>query len=308
MCVPRVCIRRWIADGPGVKGLVLAGGAGTRLHPLTTVVSKQLLPVYNKPMIYYALSTLMLAGIRDLLLVSTPEQLPLFCALLGDGSRLGITLSYAAQPVPAGVADVFRVGAAHIGGDSVALVLGDNIFYGDGMPELLQHMVAAHTGASIFGYAVRDPERYGVLEFDEHGTVVGIEEKPAVPKSAFGVPGLYFYDNDVVDIARALPPSARGEIEITDVNLAYLRAARLSVHVLGRGMVWMDIGTYDALLQASTLIRAIEERQGMVIGSIEEVAYRMGYIDSGQLERLAHPLGATPYGEYLRRLAERPIR
>jgi glucose-1-phosphate thymidylyltransferase len=291
-----------------VKGLILAGGAGTRLHPLTTVVSKQLLPVYNKPMIYYALSTLMLAGIRDILLVSTPEQLPLFCALLGDGSRLGITLSYAAQRVPAGVADVFRVGAAHIGGDSVALVLGDNIFYGDGMPELLQHMVAAHAGATIFGYAVRDPERYGVLEFDEHGKVVGIEEKPAVPKSAFGVPGLYFYDNDVVEIARGLCPSTRGELEITDVNLAYLRAARLSVHLLGRGMVWMDIGTYDALLQASTLIRTIEERQGMVIGSVEEVAYRMGYIDSGQLERLARPLGTTPYGDYLRRLAERPIR
>ncbi len=286
----------------------MAGGAGTRLHPLTRVVSKHLLPVYNKPLIYYPLSTLMLAGIRDVLVVAAPDQLPSFQALLGDGAWLGIALRYAAQESPTGVADGLRVGAEFMGREPVALILGDNIFYADGLPELLARTARQRTGAAVFGYAVRDPERYGVLEFDAGGRVVGIEEKPAQPRSSYVVPGLYFYDHDVLEIARGLGPSPRGELEITDVNRAYLRAGRLDVTLLGRGTVWMDVGSYEALMQASVLVEAIEQREGQAIGSVEEVAFRMGYITAEQLARIAAGLSATPYGRYLRQLHPPPGR
>ena len=286
-----------------MKGIILAGGSGTRLHPLTLVVSKQLMPVYSKPMIYYPLSTLMLAGIREILLISTPEALSAFEGLLGDGSRVGITLRYAPQPRPEGLAQAFVIGAEFVGADPVALILGDNLFYGEGFPALLQRIVARPTGATIFGYYVKDPERYGVVDVAPGGRVVGIEEKPARPKSHWAVPGLYFYDNAVVGIARELRPSARGELEITDVNLEYLRAGCLRAELLGRGMAWLDMGTHESLLQAATFIGAVEERQGLLLGAIEEVAYRMGYIDRDALGGLADAMCHNEYGRYLSRLA-----
>jgi len=286
-----------------VKGLLLAGGAGTRLHPLTLVVSKQLMPVYNKPMIYYPLSTLMLAGIRDILVISTPSDLPRFRELLGDGTQLGACFHYAEQPRPDGLAQAFLIGAPFIGGDSAALVLGDNLFHGEGLADLLQPIARDPAGATIFGYYVRDPERYGVVEFDAHGRVLNIEEKPLSPKSPYAVPGLYFYDNDVVPIARSLRPSRRGELEITDVNLVYLRRGRLNVRIMGRGFAWLDTGTHHSLLQASHFIEAVEERQGLKVGSIEEVAFRMGYIDAEQLARLAEPYHKNEYGQYLLKMA-----
>lgn len=286
-----------------MKGIVLAGGAGTRLHPLTQVVSKQLLPIYNKPMIYYPLSTLMLAGIREVLIISTPSDLPRFRALLGDGSRLGMQLCYAEQPRPEGLAQAFVIGESFIGNDTVALVLGDNLFFGHGLSEELQRIAADSRGATIFGYYVRDPERYGVVEFDGEGRAIGIEEKPAAPRSSFAVPGLYFYDNDVVRIAKSLRPSPRGELEITDVNRCYLDSGRLHVQVLGRGVAWLDTGTHQSLLEAGSFIAAVEQRQGLMIGSVEEVAFRMGYIEAAQLERLADEYDRSDYGAYLRRVA-----
>lgn len=286
------------------KGILLAGGAGTRLHPLTLVVSKQLMPVYDKPMIYYPLSTLLLAGIREILLISTPDELPRFRALLGDGSQLGVSFEYAEQPRPEGLAQAFIIGQRFIGRDPVALILGDNLFHGEGLPGMLQTIAAAPAGGAIFGYYVRFPERYGVVEFNRDGQVVGLEEKPTTPKSHYAVPGLYFYDNDVVAIARELRPSTRGELEITDVNLAYLRQGRLRVNILGRGMAWLDTGTHEALLQASNFIEAVEQRQGLKIGSIEEAAFRMGFIDGEQLARLAAPLAKNEYGSYLLELTQ----
>jgi glucose-1-phosphate thymidylyltransferase len=286
-----------------MKGIILAGGSGTRLHPLTLVVSKQLLPVYNKPMIYYPLSTLMLAGIRDILIISTPDDLPRFRTLLGDGTQLGIRLTYAEQPRPEGLAQAFVIGADFIGDDTVALILGDNLFFGHGLPEELQQIVADPRGATIFGYYVRDPGRYGVVEFDAQGRALGIEEKPAVPRSHHAIPGLYFYDNRVVRIAQGLRPSKRGELEITDVNLAYLADGTLNVRVLGRGVAWLDTGTHDSLVEASQFIEVVEQRQGLMIGSIEEVAFRRGFIDADALRRLAEPLAKNEYGQYLLRVA-----
>ncbi len=285
-----------------MKGIILAGGSGTRLYPITMVVSKQLLPVYDKPMIYYPLSTLMLAGIQDILIISTPEDTPRFEALLGDGERLGIRLQYAIQPSPEGLAQAFLIGEAFIGGDDVCLILGDNIFYGDKLSSLLQNSVdaiAADRGGLIFAYSVRDPERYGVVEFDADRKALGIVEKPAQPKSNFAVVGLYFYDSSVVDIAKTLTPSERGELEITSVNQAYLESGRLQVQVLGRGYAWLDTGTHGSMLDASNFIRTIEERQGLRVASIEEVAYRMGYIGADQLLELARVFKGVPYGQYL---------
>ena len=286
------------------KGIVLAGGSGTRLYPLTHVVSKQLLPVYDKPLIYYPLSTLMLAGIRDILVISTPEDLPRFERLLGDGSHWGISLSYAVQPEPLGLADAFVVGREFVGADPVSLVLGDNIFYGQGFGQTLQKASADTDGATVFGYYVRDPERYGVVEFDGDGTVLSIEEKPEKARSHYAITGLYFYDNDVLDISANLAPSARGELEITDVNVEYLRRGKLSVELMGRGMAWLDSGTHEALLEANTFIETIEKRQGLKICCPEEIAYRMGYIDAEQIARLAKPLAKNNYGQYLLDLIE----
>lgn len=284
---------------PTRKGIVLAGGAGTRLHPLTLGVSKQMLPVYDKPMIYYPLSTLMLAGIRDVLIISTPQDLPRFRALLGDGTQLGMSFQYAEQPRPEGLAQAFVIGRAFVGKAPSALVLGDNIFYGGGLRPLLEEAAGRASGATVFAYHVKDPERYGVVEFDAQRRAKSIEEKPKVPKSPYAVTGLYLYDNDVLDIAAQLRPSARGEMEITDVNATYLKRGTLNVTVLGRGIAWLDTGNPDALLEAASYVAAIERRQGLKIGAIEEVAYRMGFIDAAQVERLAAPLKGNPYAQYL---------
>jgi glucose-1-phosphate thymidylyltransferase len=286
------------------KGILLAGGSGTRLHPLTLAISKQILPVYDKPMIYYPLATLMLARIRDILIITTPRDQAAFQTLLGDGSQWGLLFHYAVQPQPGGLAQAFLIGETFIGPDPVCLTLGDNIYYGQGLLELLQRAVGRHQGASVFGYYVRDPERYGVVNFDDQGKALDIEEKPRQPKSRYAVTGLYFYDNDVVAIAKGLQPSARGELEITDVNKAYLARGDLTVELMGRGFAWLDMGTHESLLAAANFMEAVEQRQGQKVSCPEEIAYRMGYITAEQLARLAQPLFKSGYGQYLLELLE----
>lgn len=288
-----------------MKGIVLAGGSGTRLHPMTLGVSKQLLPIYNKPMIYYPISVLMLANIQDILIISTPEDLPSFKRLLGDGSQYGIKFSYAEQKKPNGLAEAFIIGEKFIGDSSVCLILGDNIFYGNHLGPLLKSASEKKQGATLFGYEVKDPERYGVVEFDNEGNVVSIEEKPKNPKSNYAVTGLYFYDNQVIEIAKNLAPSARGELEITDVNVEYLKRKQATVHLMGRGFTWLDTGTYDSLMQASQFVQVLEERQGLCIASLEEVAYHQKFISKEQLRSLGEKLGKSNYGKYLIQVAER---
>ncbi len=286
-----------------MKGILLAGGSGSRLYPLTLGISKQLLPVYDKPMIYYPLSVLMIAGIREILIISTPNDLPVFRRILGDGSRIGLSLSYAEQPRPEGLAQAFLIGESFIDKDPVCLILGDNIFYGPGLSNILARAVQITEGGRIFGYLVRDPERYGVVEFNSDGRVIGIVKKPKKPRSQYAVPGLYFYDNNVVDIARGLKPSARGELEIADVNMAYLQQGKLRVELLGRGFAWLDTGTHEALQQAASYVQAIQERQGLKISCVEEIALRLGYIDSEQLRKMASNYLKNDYGRYLVEIA-----
>lgn len=287
-----------------MKGIILAGGSGTRLYPITKSISKQIIPIYDKPMIYYPLAVLMLAGIREILIISTPKDIHLYQDLLGEGSQLGLTLSYAVQPSPDGLAQAFIIGEKFIGSDPVCMILGDNIFYGHGFGRLLSNTAGLQDGAVVFGYYVNDPERYGVVEFNDHGNVISIEEKPSVPRSKFAVTGLYFYGNDVVRKARSLKPSKRGELEITDLNRLYLEENRLKVRILGRGIAWLDTGTHESLLQASVYIQTIEERQGLKISCIEEIAFKQGYIDKAQLVALAQPLLKNQYGQYLIKIAE----
>ena len=289
------------------KGIILAGGSGTRLHPLTVSVSKQLMPVYDKPMIYYPVATLMLAAIRDILIITTPRDQEAYQTLLGDGARWGVNFRYAAQPSPDGLAQAFLIGEAFIGADPACLILGDNIYYGQGLSAVLRRAAARERGATVFGYYVRDPERYGVVSFDERGRAKDIEEKPKAPKSHYAVTGLYFYDNEVVNVAKNIRPSARGELEITDVNRVYLERGELNVELLGRGYAWLDTGTHESLLAAAHFVQVVEQRQGLKVACPEEVAWRMGFIDDGQLARLAEPLAKSGYGQYLMELLERRI-
>ena len=289
------------------KGIILAGGSGTRLYPLTRAASKQLMPIYDKPMIYYPLSTLMLAGIKDILIISTPQDVPRFEELLGDGSEFGISLSYAVQPSPDGLAQAFIIGADFIGDDNVALILGDNIYYGPGMSSMLARAAAKDTGATVFGYQVKDPERFGVVEFDKDMRAISVEEKPEHPKSNYAITGLYFHDNDVVEIAKSIQPSSRGELEITDVNDAYLKRGDLDVEVMGRGFAWLDTGTHESLLEAAQYIETVQRMQNVQVANLEEIAYRMGYITRDQVIELAQPLKKNEYGQYLLRLVEADV-